>query len=57
MSSLWKKIKIKKGLGGAGQITEEQKNLTIDRSASLWEKIGLSKEEISFGIATMNIRF
>lgn len=55
MSSLWENIKIKKGLGGAGQISEEQKNLIIDKTVSVWEKFGLSKEEISFGAATMNL--
>ena len=52
---LWKNIKIKRGRGGAGEVTEDEKNATIEKAVSQWERMGLSQEQIAFGIATMNV--
>ena len=55
MTSWWETIGIKKGKGGCGDVTEEQKNSTIDHAVSTWERMGLSDDEIAFGIAVMGL--
>jgi hypothetical protein len=55
MSSLWKHIRVKKGYGGVGDVTEEEKDAIIEKAVSQWEKMGLTQEEMAFGIATMNV--
>ncbi len=54
-SSLWRHIKTKKGFGGVGNVTEDEKNAIIEDAVSQWEKMGLTQEEMSFGIATINV--
>lgn len=51
----WKNITIKKGPGGAGRVTEEEKGSIIDMAVSYWGKMGLTQEQMAFGIATMNV--
>lgn len=53
--NLWQNIEIKEGSGGAGAVTEDEKNATIEKAVSQWESMGLSQEQIAFGIATMNV--
>jgi hypothetical protein len=55
MTSWWENIGIKKGTGGCGDVTEEQKNSTIDHAVSTWERMGLSEDEIAFGIGVMGL--
>lgn len=57
MSSKRWDIMPKKGKGkdGAGKITEEEKNSIINKAVYKWTKMGLSREEIALGIATMNV--
>lgn len=55
MASQWDSIRIKKGPGGCGNVSEEKKNGIISDAVSLWEKMGLSEERIAFGIATMGV--
>ncbi|MBI5344368.1 MAG: hypothetical protein HZB21_00635 [Deltaproteobacteria bacterium] len=40
---------------GAGNVTEEEKNSIINKAISKWKVMGLSREEIALGIATMNV--
>lgn len=51
MSTLWDNIQIKKGTGG--HVTEEQKNNLIEHAVSTWERMGLSDDQMAFGIAVM----
>ena len=55
MASIWDNIKIKKGAGGVGDVTVEQKNSTISNAVSVWTNMVLSEEQIAFGIATMGV--
>jgi len=55
MTSWWENIGIKKGPGGCGDVTEEQKNSTIDHAVSTWKRMGLTDDEIAFGIAVMGL--
>ena len=55
MTSWWENIGIKKGPGGCGDVTEEQKNSTKDHAVSTWERMGLSEDEIAFGIGVMGL--
>ncbi|MBI5344552.1 MAG: hypothetical protein HZB83_04330 [Deltaproteobacteria bacterium] len=55
MSSKRWDIRPKKGGGGAGKVTEEEKNSVINKAVSKWKEMGLSREEIALGIATMNV--
>jgi len=55
MTSWWETIQIKKGPGGCGDVTEEQKNDTIDHAVSTWKGMGLSDDEIAFGIGVMGL--
>ena len=48
-------IQIKKGPGGCGDVTVEQKNNLIDHAVSTWEGIGLSDDQIAFGIGVMGL--
>ncbi|MBI5809813.1 MAG: hypothetical protein HZB21_01290 [Deltaproteobacteria bacterium] len=54
-SSLWRDIEIKKGLGGVGDVTEAEKDAIIEKAVAQWEKMGLTQNEMAFGIATMNV--
>ena len=53
--NFWKDIKTKKGSGGSGDVTEDEKYDIIEDADSTWEKMGLTKEQKAFGIATMNV--
>lgn len=53
--NFWKNIKTKKGSGGAGDVTEDEKYAIIGDADSTWEKMGLTQEQKAFGIATMNV--
>ncbi|MBI5969672.1 MAG: hypothetical protein HY884_00750 [Deltaproteobacteria bacterium] len=55
MSSKEWDITPKEGPGGAGDVTEEEKNSIINKAISKWKEMGLSMEEIALGIATMNV--
>ena len=55
MATWWDNIQIKKGPGGCGDVTEEQKNSTIDRAVSTWEHMGLTEDQIAFGIGGMGM--
>ncbi|MBI5212128.1 MAG: hypothetical protein HY957_01995 [Nitrospirae bacterium] len=55
MATIWDIIGIKKGPGGVGDVTVEQKNSTISDAVSKWTEMGLSQEQIAFGIATMGV--
>lgn len=55
MASIWDNIKIKKGEGGVGNVTVEQKNSTISNAVSVWTNMGLSEGQTAFGIATMGV--
>ncbi len=55
MANWWENIQIKKGPGGCGDVTEEQKNNLIDQAVSTWEGMGLSDEQIAFGIGVMGL--
>lgn len=55
MASEWSAIRIKKGSGGCGNVSEEKKNRIVSDAVSLWENMGLSEEQIAFGIATMGV--
>lgn len=55
MDSIWRDIVIKKGAGGAGRITEEEKDAVITMAVSTWKRMGFTQEQIAFGIATMNV--
>ena len=52
-------VKIKKGGGknisAAGNVTENNKNGIIDLAAIVWKDMGLTKEQVATGIATMNV--
>lgn len=51
----WDTIQIKKGGGGCGDVTEEQKNGNIDHAVSTWEHMGLTDDQIAFGIGLMGV--
>jgi hypothetical protein len=51
----WDNIQIKKGKGGCGDVTPEQKNNLIEHAVSTWEGMGLSDEQIAFGIGVMGL--
>lgn len=53
--NFWKNIKIKKGSGGVGNVTDNEKCATIDKADSTWERMGLTQEQRAFGIASMNV--
>ncbi|MBI5827676.1 MAG: hypothetical protein HZB22_08115 [Deltaproteobacteria bacterium] len=53
--NFWKNIKIKKGSGGAGAVTEDEKYAIIEDADSTWGEMGLTQEQKAFGIATMNV--
>lgn len=55
MSSIWDSIKIKKGPGGCGNVSNEQKNKTIESAVETWENMGLDQDQIAFGIAVMGV--
>ena len=55
MTSWWETIGIKKGKGGCGDVTEEQKNNTIDHAVSTWKRMGLTDDQIAFGVAVMGL--
>ncbi len=55
MGTWWDNIQIKKGKGGCGDVTEEQKNNLIEHAVSTWEGMGLSDEQIAFGIGVMGL--
>jgi len=55
MEKPWDNIQIKKGKGGCGDVTVEQKNDLIEHAASTWEGMGLSDEQIAFGIGVMGL--
>lgn len=54
-SSVWDKVMVKKGHGGAGKVTEEEKNSIIGAAVYNWMRMGLTNRQIAFGIATMNV--
>lgn len=54
MSSRWDTIQGKKGRG-IGHVTNEQKNAVISKAESKWKEMGLTQNEIAFGIATMGV--
>lgn len=53
--NLWKNIKVKKGSGGAGDVTEDEKYAVIEDADSTWGEMGLTQEQKAFGIAVMNV--
>jgi hypothetical protein len=53
MANWWDNIQIKKGRGGCGAVTEEEKNNYIDRAVSTWEGMGLTEDQIALGIGIM----
>jgi hypothetical protein len=55
MASAWDNIRIKTGKGRAGDVTEEQKNNLIEHAVSTWEGMGLSEEQIAFGVGVMGL--
>ncbi len=55
MGTVWDNIQIKKGKGGCGDVTVEQKNDLIEHAVSIWEGMGLSDEQIAFGIGVMGL--
>ena len=55
MAGWWDNIQIKKGQGGCGDVTEEQKNNLIEHAVSTWEGMGLSEEQIALGIGVMGL--
>jgi hypothetical protein len=55
MPNWWDIIQIKEGKGGCGDVTEEQKNNLIEHAVSTWENMGLSDEQIAFGIGVMGL--
>ena len=55
MATWWDTIQIKKGGGGCGDVTEEEKNSNIDHAVSAWENMGLTEDQIAFGIGIMGM--
>jgi hypothetical protein len=55
MANWWENIQIKKGPGGCGDVTEDQKNKTIEHAVSTWERMGLSDDQIAFGIGVIGM--
>jgi len=56
MATPWDNIGIKKGQGGAGKVTEEQKNALIERAVTTWEEMGVKDPaQLAFGIAMMGL--
>lgn len=55
MQSEWSSIRIKKGPGGCGDVTDTKKNDIISRAVVVWGRMGLTDEQIAFGVATMNV--
>ena len=53
MGSWWDNIGIKKGTGG--HVTQDQKNSLIEQAVSAWSRMGLTDDEIAFGIGVMGI--
>ena len=53
MAAWWDTIQIKKGTGG--YVTEEQKNNLIEHAVTTWEGMGLTDDQIAFGIGVMGI--
>ncbi len=50
----WETIQTKKGQG-IGNVTEDQKNATIEKAERTWDKMGLTDEQKAFGIATIGL--
>ena len=50
----WETIQTKKGQD-IGNVTEDQKNATIEKAERTWDKMGLTDEQKAFGIATMGL--
>ncbi len=48
-------VKTKKGHNGVGRVTDAQRNATIERAYSMYEKMGLSDEQIASLIAAFNV--
>ena len=46
----WSSIKIKKGPGFCGDVTQVQKNETISEAVAQWQSIGLSGEQQTMGV-------
>jgi len=55
MASWWDNIQIKTGKGGCGDVTVEQKNNLIEHAVTTWEDMGLSDEQLAFGIGVMGL--
>ena len=55
MATLWDNIGIKLLPGGAPRVSEEQKNALIERAVSRWKGMGLSDQQIAFGVAMMGL--
>lgn len=54
MASIWDIIKIK-SIAGIEKVTDEQKNSTISNAVSKWTEMGLSQQQIAYGIAVMGV--
>lgn len=52
MSSIWDNIAIK-NISGVQSVTNAEKNATIESAVTTWTNMGLTQEQIAFGIATM----
>jgi hypothetical protein len=55
MATWWDNIQSKKGPGGVGDVTEEEKNNHIERAVNTWERMGLTEDQIAFGIGVMGL--
>jgi hypothetical protein len=55
MATWWDNIQIKKGSGGVGDVTDEEKNHHIEQAVKTWERMGLTEDQIAFGIGVMGL--
>ncbi len=54
MSSIWDNIAIK-NVSGVQSVTNAEKNVTIESAVTTWTNMGLTQEQIAFGVATMGV--
>ncbi|MCI0564932.1 MAG: phage tail tip lysozyme [Nitrososphaera sp.] len=55
MESDWNGIGVKTGAGGVGDVTLAEKNGNIANAVDAWLAMGLTQQQIAFGVATMGV--
>ena len=53
--SIWNSIQPKYGPSGCGDVTPAEKDTIISEAVSTWQSMGLTQNQIAFGIATMGV--